>query len=261
MATRAELISSPFVWRRVHSLMGLWLVLYLIEHLIVNSQAALWLGDDGNKFVRLVNSLESLPYLHVIEIVFIGIPLLLHGYWGVRRSLTAKTNGSRSDGTSPSLPYGRNRAFTWQRLSSWILLFGILAHVIQMRFVQMPQEIQVGNETRYAVHLKDDPKLASLASRFNVSLVQEGNRMTATASSPGKVILLMVRETFKNPLMCALYTLFVLAAAFHAFNGLWTSFITWGVMLSYRSQRTMLPICWAGVALLIFLGLAAIWGG
>lgn len=122
MAIRTEVISSPFLWRRVHSLMGLWLVIYLIEHLIVNSQAALWIDNDGNGFIRLVNSLESLPYLHVIEVVFIGIPLVIHGYWGVKRIFTAKGNSGKTDGTSPSLPYGRNRAFNWQRLTSWILL-------------------------------------------------------------------------------------------------------------------------------------------
>ena len=61
MGTQASSISTSFIWRRVHSLTGFWLVLYLIIHLITNSQAALWIGDDGSGFVRLVNSLERLP--------------------------------------------------------------------------------------------------------------------------------------------------------------------------------------------------------
>lgn len=260
MATRTELISTPFIWRRVHSLMGLWLVIYLIEHLIVNSQAALWLDEDGSGFVQLVNSLESLPYLHLIEIVFIGIPLLLHGYWGVKRALTAKGNSGKTDGSAPSLPYGRNRAFTWQRLSSWILLFGIVAHVVQMRFVQMPKEVRVDNEKQYVVRLQNDEGLHSLAERLSIPLEVREDGVIARAASPGKAMLLMVRETFKSPLMAVLYTIFVLAAAFHAFNGLWTSLITWGAMLSYHSQKVMIPICWLGVGLLAFLGLAAIWG-
>ena len=260
MIARTEIISSAFIWRRVHSLMGLWLIIYLIEHLIVNSQATLWLGDDGIGFVRLVNSLESLPYLQVIEVVFIGIPLILHGYWGVKRIFSAKTNSWSSDGSSPSLKYGRSRAFTWQRFTSWILLFGIIGHVVQMRFIQMPEKVRIDNEVRYVVRLKDDPGLDSLAGRIGVSLVKEGRHVIATASSPGKAMLLMVRETFKSPLMAVLYTIFVLAAAFHAFNGFWTSLITWGAMLSYHSQRAVIPICWAGVGLLAFLGLAAIWG-
>ena len=127
MTAEAELISGVWIWRRVHSLMGLWLIIYLVEHLIVNSQATLWLGDDGIGFVRLVNALEGLPYLQVIEIVFIGVPLALHGYWGVKRALSSKINTGKSDGSSPSLPFGRNRAFRWQRITSWILVFGILA--------------------------------------------------------------------------------------------------------------------------------------
>lgn len=260
MTTQAELISTTFIWRRVHSLMGLWLVIFLIVHLIVNSQATLWLGDDGIGFIRLSNFLEDLPFLQVIEIVLIGIPLVIHGYWGVKRALTAKANSGRSDGSSPSLPFGRSRAFGWQRLTSWILLFGIIAHVVQMRFVDMPKEIRENNEILYVVSITEDPGLDSLAERIEVKLQKEGNEVLATAKSPGKAMLLMVRETFKSPLMCGLYTIFVLAAAFHAFNGFWTSLITWGAMLSYRSQKAVLPICWCGVALLAFLGLAAIWG-
>jgi succinate dehydrogenase / fumarate reductase cytochrome b subunit len=70
----------------------------------------------------------------------------------------------------------------------------------------------------------------------------------------------MVRDTFKSPLYTLLYTVFLLAAAFHAFNGFWTFLITWGIILSYRSQKTMVPVCMLGVLALAFLGLAAIWG-
>jgi succinate dehydrogenase / fumarate reductase cytochrome b subunit len=257
MVSRTETISSTFLRRRAHSLMGLWLLIYLVVHLIVNSQATLWIGDDGSGFVRMVNSLESLPYLQVIETVFIGIPLLVHGYWGVRRALQAKPNSGVSDGSHPTTPYGRSRAFTWQRFTSWILLFGILAHVIQMRYVEAPQKI--GPE-RFTVKLQNDPGLMSLSERIGVTLQEENDYILATAPSPGKAMLLMVRETFKSPLMAILYTIFVLAASFHAFNGFWTSLITWGVLLSYRSQRAFLPLCWLGTGVLIFLGLAAIWG-
>lgn len=249
MATEADSSTfwSTFIWRRLHSLMGLWLVLYLIEHLIVNSQATLWIGDDGSGFVKLVDSLESLPYLQVIEIIFIGVPFAVHMVWGVKRALSAKTN---------HLPYERNRAFTWQRLSSWILLFGVVAHVIQMRFVEMPKKI----DQQYVVKITDDPGLSTLASRLNVQLEKEGDVVIARAPDPGKAMLLVVRDTFKSPFISVLYTIFLLAAAFHAFNGLWTSLITWGAMLSYRSQKAMIPLCWIGVGILTFLGLAAIWG-
>jgi succinate dehydrogenase / fumarate reductase, cytochrome b subunit len=284
-------ISSVFIWRRVHSLMGFWLVLYLILHLITNSQAALWLGNDGNGFVRMVNSLESLPYLHAVEILLIGTPLAIHLVWGVRRALTGRSNSLPSNGGKPSLRYERNFAYTLQRLSSWILLFGILGHVIQMRFLEMPKRARLAGQEQSMVKLNFDEGLDSLSARLQVDLydakeidAMEGssknlkdqekaewretlasfslkpNQVVAVADGPGKAILLMVRETFKSPLYAVLYTLFLLAAAFHAFNGFWTFLITWGVILSYRSQRAMIPVCMIGAAILTFLGLAAIWG-
>ena len=248
-------ISSEFIWRRVHSLMGLWLVLYLIEHLLVNSQAALWLGDSGMKFIQMANSLEALPFLHALEIVFIGVPFAVHIVWGVHRAMQAKTNVT-------TLNYPRNHAFFWQRATSWILLIGLLAHVVQMRFINYPEVSQINGKKTYSIEIKADPDLAVLANQVGATLSEPRNgQMVVSGETPGVPMLLMVRETFKNPWMMGCYALFVLAASFHAFNGVWTSLITWGVVLSYRSQRTMIPASVIGIGILLFLGFAAIWGG
>lgn len=260
-STKTISISSAFIWRRVHSLMGFWLVIYITQHLLINSQATFWIGSDGIGFIRCVNLLESLPYLQVIESLLIGFPLLVHTIWGIRRALQAKTNSGPSNHTKPHLPYGRNRAFTWQRLSSWILVVGILGHVIQMRFLNFPHEIHSGNETVYQVTVTPDPGLYSLAKRLDVSLQKlSDTQIIAYAPTPGAAMLLTLRDTFKSPLMMVLYSIFVLAAAFHAGNGLWTFCITWGFILSYRSQKSMIPVSILFTALLAFLGLAAIWG-
>ena len=244
-----------FFWRRFHSLMGLWLVIYLFEHLLINSLATFSLGEDGSGFIRMVNSLESLPYLRVVEVLLIGVPLLVHGVWGVRRALSARTNSVGFAGNEPALPYGRNRAFTWQRLTSWILLFGILGHVAQMRFWDQPKEL---GPHAFAIEVSGDPGLPALAERLHVQLMPQGDCWLAVAPDAGTGMLLMVRDVFKSPWMMGLYAIFVLSAAFHAFNGLWTFLITWGVLLSVRSQRACLPLAWCGVALLAFWGLAAI---
>jgi succinate dehydrogenase / fumarate reductase cytochrome b subunit len=311
MQPTASTISSTFIWRRVHSLMGFWLVIYLILHLITNSQAALWLGNEGHGFVRMVNALESLPYLHAVEIVLIGIPLAIHMVWGVYRALTARNNYFSAEGKKPALKYERNFAFLLQRWSSWILLFGIIGHVVQMRFLDMPKRAMLGGQEQSMVKLTFDEGLYPLSSRLGVKLYDakkirrvevaptlsepatasvydedvaeqfinaenaeetkvwketlhsfclSSNEVVAVADSPGKAMLLMVRNTFKSPLYTVLYTIFLLAAAFHAFNGFWTFLITWGVILSYRSQKTMIPVCMLGALALAFLGLAAIWG-
>ena len=257
--------SSTFIWRRIHSLMGLWLIIYLFEHLIVNSQAALWIGDDGHGFVRMVNSLESLPYLQVVEVLLIGVPLAIHGVWGVFRIFTAKINSDPSDGSVPALGrYGRNRAYTWQRLTSWILLIGIVAHVVQMRFVQQPQKREVDGAEKWVTQVSYDSGLETLTPRLGVQMLAEKGsypeQVLVAAPSMGTAILLMVRDSFKNPWVSVLYSIFVLAAAFHAFNGFWTALITWGAILSYRSQKAMIPVSIIGIGLLSFLGLASIWG-
>ena len=61
------------------------------------------------------------------------------------------------------------------------------------------------------------------------------------------------------PIMIVLYTLFVFVACYHAFNGLWTFLIKWGITLNQRSQRWMLKISTALMILIGLLGLSAIW--
>jgi succinate dehydrogenase / fumarate reductase cytochrome b subunit len=301
---QAPPIPNAFIWRRAHSLAGLWLVLFLVEHLLTNSQAALWIGDDGSGFVRMVNSLKELPYLQAIEIIFLGIPFLIHGIWGIQYLMASKINSFATDGSSPSLPYARNKAYTWQRITSWILLFGILAHVIQMRFMEYPTSASVNGKPSYMIRIDHDEGLQTLAKRLGFTiytipqikvekvrlLLQSSsekqndpaalqtaheekewvealekwklneNQAVAVASSFGTAELLMVRNTFKSPFMIFCYTVLVLAACYHAFNGLWSFMIAWGIALTARSQQIFRSLSTGLMILISFLGLAAIWG-
>lgn len=327
-----EAIPKAFIWRRLHSLMGIWLSIYLIEHLLVNSQAALFVGDDGRGFINAVNSIHELPYLPIIEMALLGLPILIHMVWGIKYALKAKYNSFGDNGREPDLPeYPRNRAYTWQRITSWILVIGIIAHVIHMRFIESPLSVQKGAQNYYMVKVDLDEGLYTVASRIGVELYDQklvqlqkehllspGNKSTAPAETlhgflyslsnifqkpkieekkeaPQELILdqkkredrhwvaalehyplkegqaiavaknfgtaelIMVRETFKMPIMLVLYTLFVLTACYHGFNGLWTFLIKWGVTLTLASQRLMLKISTAIMLIVGFLGLAAIW--
>lgn len=285
--------------------MGLWLVLFLMEHLLVNSQAALLIGDDGNGFVRAVNSIKELPYLPFIEAFLLGVPFMIHGIWGIQYLLTGRINSFKTDGSTPSLPqYPLNRAYTWQRITSWILLFGILAHVIHMRFVEYPLSASVGADQMYMVPLNLDTGLYTLSKRLNFVLYdstkikgmalplipnkvkddpealvqaqsaqQQANwietmrsvklkegQVLAVSKSFGVAELLMVRDTFKNPLMILLYSALVLAASYHGFHGLWMAMITWGIAMTEASQRLIRKIAVFFMVLIAFFGLAAIWG-
>jgi succinate dehydrogenase / fumarate reductase, cytochrome b subunit len=255
-------LPSAFLWRRWHSALGIWLVLFLIVHLLTNSQAALFIGDDGRGFINGANALESIPYLPIVEAALLAVPLLIHLIWGIKYLFTAHYNNARTDGSAPMLPeYGRNRAYTWQRVTAWLLILGIAAHVIHMRFIERPQPVEIGGSTHYQVQLTPDAGLGSVAERLNVKLTPKAEKViVATASDFGTAELLMVRNTFKQPIMLVLYTLLVLATCYHAFNGLWTAMIKWGVTLTPRSQLLMLRGCYGMMTLVAFLGLAAVWG-
>jgi succinate dehydrogenase / fumarate reductase, cytochrome b subunit len=316
-------IPRAFIWRRLHSLTGLWLVLFLMEHLLVNSQAALLLGDNAKGFVEMVNSIHNLPYLQVIEIFLLGVPILLHAVWGIKILFQAKFNSGRSDGTTPQVKEnGRNRAFTWQRLTSWILLVGIILHVAKFRFIDYPDELNQGDKSFYFVTVSVDKGLYTVADRLGVELygpdemTQERKELqkrqgeqallavsktlpemttydsqqqmiltsaqtyqqridwiemlekqkigptqvVAVAKDFGTASVLSVRDTFKSPIYVALYTIFVLAACFHGFNGLWTFCITWGVIIKVAAQKRAMRWAWGLMALITFLGLASIWG-
>ncbi len=300
----APQIPKALIKKRMHSLTGLWLVVFLIEHLLTNSQAALWMGDEGASFVRAVNAIKNYPYLPFIEIFLLALPLLVHALFGIGMLFSASYNSFTSDGRRPALPqYGRNQAYTWQRMTAWILLFGIAAHVIQMRVIHYPTSFPVADHNYFIHRLSPDASLSLLADRFGVALLDQPfdwagedlrfpslqmktlfqkisldkdlharfiqaiqkwslNQGEVIAVSPsfGVAELLLVRETFKNPWMVFLYTALVLAACFHAFNGLWTLMITWGVTVTARSQVLMKRAAVFLMLAVLFLGLSAIFG-
>ncbi|MDN3509286.1 MAG: succinate dehydrogenase [Candidatus Neptunochlamydia sp.] len=320
-------LSYPFAMRRIHSLFGLWIAIFLIEHMLTNSQAALLIGENGEGFIRAVNFIKNLPYLHVIEILLIGVPILYHMTWGIVYACRAKKNSFPTSQHKPVLTkFGRNHAYSWQRLTSWILLVGIIAHVGYMRFYMYPVSVDTGKDSAYFVRISMDPGLYTLSNRLDVKLyskqaikevkqhvgshdqelqtlstdfekLQEspppylyqknidhlmnryqsleeqkvylkglekrkisGNEIIAEANNFGTATLLIVRESFKSVFKSILYTIFVLAAVFHAFNGLWTFMITWGIILKMRSQSCAVNWCITLMIIVGFLGLASIWG-
>ena len=102
----------------------------------------------------------------------------------------------------------------------------------------------------------EDRHFAEVLTNYQV----RPGHVVAVCKDFGTASLLSVRNTFKSPLYAVLYTIFVLAACFHAFNGFWTFLITWGMVLKMSAQRTWTSVAVVLMLGIIFLGLASIWG-
>ncbi|MBS0654590.1 MAG: hypothetical protein JSR46_02330, partial [Verrucomicrobia bacterium] len=225
--------------------------------LFTNSQAALLFEDNADYFIESVNFIHSLPFLPGIELSIIALPAIVHAWWGIERLWTSKPDSMVSDGSTPSLGYPKNRAYTWQRITAVVLIFAILFHVVTMRYTRAPTE----HQDTFTVRLTDDPLLEPLAAHLQVTIEKQPNgEVVATSDTIGTAILMMVRDTFKGLGYCVGYTIFVLLAAFHSCNGLWTASITWGVTCTKSGRNGMRLFCILLMAALSIFGLACIWG-
>ena len=203
--TEVPPLPRSFISRRLHSFAGLFIVCFLVFHLFVNSLSALFARDDGQHFIALANSLESLPYLQAFEILLLAVPFAIHAWLGAYRLFIAQPNAMPSDGSRPALPYSRNMAYTFQLLTALILVVGVVWHVVAMRFVQAPKEIGEGFAARYSVRLTSDPGLAAVAERLRATLHSDGSTVLAVTENAGTAMLLMVRDTFKSVPWCILF--------------------------------------------------------
>ena len=114
------------------------------------------------------------------------------------------------------------------------------AHLYNEQQVQKEKENLLIHGQKADASITYDPQTASQAqeSMLNELLTEyvaklskkelKPNQVIAVSQSFGVATLLSVRQIFKSPLMIALYTVFVIAACYHAFNGLWSAMIAWG---------------------------------
>lgn len=121
--------------RKLHSLLGVVPVgLFLIEHFLTNSTALL--GADA--YNRAALTLQRVPGIAVIEVLFIFAPLLFHAFLGVKIYLEARNN-------PVSYSYFRNWMFFLQRLTGLFTLIFVTYHVWQFRIAK----VITGQEVTY----------------------------------------------------------------------------------------------------------------
>src|SRR3954468_17389938 len=124
-------LSRTFILRKLHQLTGIVpLGAFLLEHFYTNSKAVNP-GTGVQAFNGAVKDLQGIPYILLVEITFIFIPLLYHAIYGLVITWEARPNNL-------AYAYPRNWFYTIQRITGVILFFFIAFHVLNMRFGIIP---------------------------------------------------------------------------------------------------------------------------
>ena len=121
-------LSRTFILRKLHQLSGIFpLGIFLLEHFYTNSKAL----SGAKSFNDAVADLQSIPYIVLVEISGIFIPLIYHAVYGLVITAEARPNNL-------AYPYPRNWFYLVQRITGVILFFFILFHVLNFRFGLIP---------------------------------------------------------------------------------------------------------------------------
>jgi succinate dehydrogenase / fumarate reductase cytochrome b subunit len=185
-----------FVLRRLHSLSGILPIgAFLINHLLTNATAFLGPG----RFDEHVRWLHSLPFLTAIEILFIFLPLLFHGAYGIKIALEGRINVRQ-------YPYMDNWRYTLQRVTAWIMVAFILLHLAHFRFAHW-----FGGMDYKA------------ARPFFFSFTQQGFEGLWLPKWAWMVA----------------YGVGLAATVYHFCNGLVTFCITWGITIGVQARKRM----------------------
>lgn len=122
---------TSFIWRKLHSLLGIVPIgAFLLEHILSNFEALKGPIAYGDQ----VKFLNGLPLVRVLEWVFIFLPILYHALYGVWIWLGGKSN-------IVYYPWSGNWMYLAQRYTGLIAFAYIAQHVIRQRFLgtQLPE--------------------------------------------------------------------------------------------------------------------------
>ena len=128
-----------FLLRRLHSLTGIVPIgVFLFPHLFTNSSImwARWTSPTSTvppvergiqTFQEEVDFIHGLPFLTLIEVFGIWMPLAFHAVFGVWFASQGKANVQR-------YAYQDNWRYVWQRLTGYVAFLFIFMHVSSLRW-------------------------------------------------------------------------------------------------------------------------------
>jgi len=175
---------GEFYLKRLHSLSGFFLLLFLCFHFFVNSYATVGNGA----FNTAASFMHNLPHLTFVEILILGVPIAFHGIYGLVIWYRGKGNLTRYG-------YFRNWMFFLQNISGWVLLVFLVLHVW-------------------------------------------GTRIASAIAGETIDFQWMVNH-FANPWFLVITALGILAASFHAANGLWGFLTNAGISTGKKAQQVL----------------------
>lgn len=183
---------NSFYSRKLHSLLGIIpLGAFLAMHLLSNYEA---FRGGAEAFYEQAEWINNLPFLLLLEIFAIWLPLLYHGVYGLYIAYEARNNVS-------NYGYFRNQMFKLQRYTGVITFVFVVWHVYGTRF-----QVMIGN----------------------LEVSQVGSA---------------IHNVVTDPIYLTLYLIGIIAAVFHFTNGLWSFFVSWGIVIGPKAQRVLSSIC------------------
>jgi len=120
-----------FFWRKLHSLTGIVPIgAFLIEHIVSNFETV----NGPLAYALQVRFLNSLPLVRVLEWVFIFIPIIYHGLYGLYIWFRGKSN-------VVYYPWAGNWMYVAQRWTGLVAVLYITQHVLRQRFtgISLPE--------------------------------------------------------------------------------------------------------------------------
>lgn len=126
MLQTIEKLQSNFLLRRLHSLSGIVPIgAFMVAHLFANSVAVF----SPENYNTIINFLRSIPYLEIVEFLFLFAPILFHIGYGILIYKTARPNQMQYS-------HLENWRYFLQRVTGVIGIFYVWFHVFQFRFVE-----------------------------------------------------------------------------------------------------------------------------
>jgi succinate dehydrogenase / fumarate reductase cytochrome b subunit len=207
-----------YLLRRLHSLSGIVPIgVFLIAHLTTNSSVVWGMLNSAKyggthagaaEFQHEVNFIHSLPFLLLIEIFGLWIPIAFHSILGLYYATTGKSNLG-------SYEYQANWRYVLQRVSGYVGILFIFYHVATLRW-------------GWSFLVPGGAEWSAEAAASTLAMALQGSTEGFTAM--GLVVSLF-------------YMLGVTLLVFHFANGLWTAAITWGVTITEKAQKRWGMVC------------------